>query len=357
MKNKTIIEIIIHVFFWLICYHYFMKYSLLRYQPININVEYFSFSLIISVIYVNYFYFIPVFFTKQKLMKYFSSVFSLIILITITEFMLIRNDILLFTAKANVDFQNEALKFNIFGIFFRDTLFVAFFTMFKIYRDAIKANKLLQVNADLEKQYFISQMDTVKSKVNSHFFFNTLDSIYSLIVTKSVKASETVLNLSDLMRYVVAESDKKYVNLEKEINFLQNYIELEKIKDSSVNLSFEITGIIAEHEVPPMIFETFVNNAFKYTDFRNKGSVSIKLNCEPDFINFYCKNTLNSNTDRAENSTKKGLNNTRNRLNMIYKNNFKLDIKEEDGYFIVNLMLKKQTYINTKLDKDVINNF
>jgi LytS/YehU family sensor histidine kinase len=185
-------------------------------------------------------------------------------------------------------------------------------------------------------------MESLKSKVNSHFFFNTLDSIYSLIITKSAKASETVLNLSDLMRYVVAESDKKWVSLEKEIIILQNYIELEKVKDSFVTLSFETNGILREHEVPPMIFESFVNNAFKYTDFRNNGSVSIKIDCEPGIIQFNCKNTLANNADRALNSTKKGLDNTRNRLNLIYHENYNLDIKEDDGYFSVNLLLKKQ---------------
>ena len=344
MKKNVTIEIIIHLLFWILCFYFFVNNSFLRFNTNNVNEEYYSLILVFTSIYINNFILIPHLFSKSKYLLYFVGLSFLLLLISIIEFSYIKDVVLAKMSGVKIEIRRNVLQWNFFGIFFRDTLFVAFFTMFKIYRDAIKANKLLKRNAELEKQYFLSQMDTIKSKVNSHFFFNTLDSIYSLIITKSTKASETVLNLSDLMRYVVGESDKTWVSLEKEINFLRNYIELEKVKDSSTNLSFEITGNTTEYEVPPMIFESFVNNAIKYTNFRNDGFVSIKIICESGIIYFNCKNTINYHSDKNMKSTKKGINNTRNRLNMIYNHNYRLDIIEENGYYIVNLLLKKQSF-------------
>lgn len=343
MRKNLIIEKIIHLLFWIFCTYFFVNNSFLRFNANDIILEYYSLILVISSIYINNLILIPHLFSKSKYLLYFVVLLFLLLMISIIEFSYINDIILAKMDGVREDVKSNVLQWNFFGIIFRDTLFVAFFTMFRIYRDAIKANKLLQKNTELEKQFFISQMESIKSKVNSHFFFNTLNSIYSLIITKSAKAPETVLNLSDLMRYVVGESDKKWVPLEKEINFLQYYIELEKVKDSFVNLSFETSGIITKHEVPPMIFESFVNNAFKYTDFRNKGYVTIKIDCEPDKIIFTCKNTINTNPDKELKSTKRGLINTRNRLNLIYDDNYKLDIKDDDGYFTVNLLLKKQS--------------
>lgn len=344
MKKKLLIEILLHLAFWIITTYFFVNNSFLRFHSRNIYEEYYSLLLIVIIIYFNYLFLISRFFKQNKFLQYFLLLFLSVSSISIIEFKYIQDDILFSTSMADDNFKKGMLLWNFIYIFFRDTLFVGFFTMFKIYQDAVKSYKLLQKNAELEKQYFLSQMDTIKSKVNTHFFFNTLDCIYSLIITKSSKAPETVLNLSDLMRYVVGESDKKWVTLEKEISFIQNYIELEKIKDSSTNLNLEITGNTNEYEVPPMIFECFVNNAFKYTDFRNNGFVSIKITCESGIIIFNCKNSINyDESGKKIKSTKKGLINTRNRLNLIYNENYKLDIKDDNGFFTVNLMLKKQS--------------
>lgn len=343
MRKGLFFDILFHLIFWLISSYIFISFNFIRLPLINVEEEYISLAILLIIIYINFFFLTPSYLFKGKIFSYILFIFSLLIFATGLEFKLSIDDIIKLVQSETKKGLIDAFRWNFFGILFRDTLFVGFFTMFRIYQDAVKSYKLLQKNTELEKQYFLSQMDTIKSKVNTHFFFNTLDSIYSLIITKSSKASETVLNLSDLMRYVVGESDKKWVSLEKEINFLQNYIELEKVKDSSTNLSLEITGNTNEYEVPPMIFESFVNNAFKYTDFRNNGFISIKITCESGIIFFNCKNSINyDESDKKIRSTKKGLINTRNRLDLIYNENYKLDIKEDDGYFSVNLMLKKQ---------------
>lgn len=336
MNKKTILEIIFHIGFWILTFFYFTQNSVLRFPSIDINEEYFSLLLIIIVIYLNYFWLIPRFFTRQKFLYYFLYLILILLLITSIEFQMLKNDILLFVKVK----QDVFLYWNYFGIFFRDTLFVGFFTMFRIYQDAIRANKLLQANILLERQQFITRIELIKSKINTHFFFNSLNSIYSLVLEKSDEAPGILINLSDLMEYVVKDSENEWVPLDDEISFLQNYIALEKIVNQNIALQIEITGNPKLYVVPPMIFEAFFNNAFKYTDFDNKGYIHINVHCNAGEIIFYCENTVFTNDNNTVKSTAKGLKNTNNRLDLLYKDRYKLDITNEEGKFKVLLVLK-----------------
>jgi len=340
MKRKIVIEIIIHVLFWIISLYFFVNNSYLRYHPLDMRKEYYSFILVFTIIYLNYFFLIPQFFTKQKLFKYFFYLLLTLFAITIIEFLWIKDDVLLFTLKTEKAFQNGMLRWNLFGIFFRDTLFVGFFTMFKIYRDAIKAYKLLKANTALEKQQLITQINMVKSKVNTHFFFNTLNSIYSLALNKSDNTPDIVLNLSDLMEYVVSDSENEWVPLDSEIGFINNYIALENVRHQKMNLEFQIKGETSAYQVPPMIFESFVNNAFKYTDINNDGFINIKIECITCKIIFTCENSIYKMAKATVKSTGKGMKNTYNRLNLHYKDKYQLDIVNEDDIYKVRLLLK-----------------
>jgi len=339
MKRKTIIEIILHILFWVLCFDFFTKNSFLRYHSFNIKEEYFSFSLVISIIYINYFILIPRFFTRQLFFKYFVIILLLLITITVSEFIRLKDDIRQCTFSTDISFQINALRWNFFGIFFRNSLFVGFFTMFKIYRDAIKAYKLLKENTALEKQQLITQINMVKSKVNTHFFFNTLNSIYSLALDKSDKTPDTVLNLSDLMEYVVSDSENEWVPLESEIRFIQNYIALEDVRHQKMNLELDIVGDTSAFKVPPMIFESFVNNAFKYTDINTNGYIRIKIECKEKQIVFYCENSVNKMAKGVVKSTGKGMTNTFNRLNLHYKDKHQLEIDNGDIIYKVRLVL------------------
>ncbi len=341
MKKKIIIEVIIHIIFWIISFYFFINNSFLRYNSLDIRDEYYSFAILISAIYINYIFLIPAFFSKQKLFKYFIYLFLILIVNTYLEFLFIKDDILFSVSKANKDFQTYTVYINFFGIFFRDTLFVAFFTMFKIYRDAIKSYKLLQEKTAIEREQYITRIEMVKSKVNTHFFFNTLNSIYALALSKSDKTPDVVLNLSDLMEYVVADSENERVPLSKEIDFIRNYIALESVKYHAMNLNFEVKGDITLHQIPPMLFESFVNNAFKYTNINNNGFIKILIDCKPGEILFCCENEIDNMAKEKVKSTAKGLLNTKNRLNLHYKDKYLLEINEEPLIFRVKLILNQ----------------
>ena len=315
----------------------------------DIKEEYVALLLIILVIYFNYFWLIPRFFRIQKIFKYFLFLFFTLLIIATLEFLMLKDDIYKSTSLTGNEFQNSALYWNYFGIFFRDSLFVGFFTMFKIYRDAIKTNKLLQEVTDLEKQKMRTEINMVKSKVNSHFFFNTLNSIYAMALTESKETPDMITNLSDLMRYVVADSENEWVTLDKEIEFINNYIALESIRHQKLDVEFDIEGDTENMNVPPMLFESFVNNAFKYTDNEGRGYIHIKLECLANRkLIFSCENNTRSTTDKSIQSSGKGLRNTRDRLQIHYNSKHQLVAKLEDGIYKVRLDLNNNIPLISK---------
>ena len=179
----------------------------------------------------------------------------------------------------------------------------------------------------------------VKSKVNTHFFFNTLNSIYSLALNKSDNTPDIVLNLSDLMEYVVSDSENEWVPLDIVIGFIKHYIALESILHQKMNLEFEIEGETSAYQVPPMIFESFVNNAFKYTDINNNGFINIKIECKSGKIIFNCENSIFKMAKATVKSTGKGMKNTYNRLNLHYKDKYQLLQNIDNGLFRIELII------------------
>jgi len=339
MKRHIGIEIINHLFFWLIASYLFCSQSFIRIHPLHNEYEYYSLILLIILVYINYFLITPSYLTKNKILLYFIFTISAVLIATCIEFFIIKNDILFFISHENIKVQNGVLRWNFYGVFFRDALFVGFFTIYRIYRDAIKAYSLLQEKLELERLQFITQIDMIKSRINTHFFFNSLNSIYALVLSKSDKAAGILLKLSDLMEYVVKDSEKEWVTLDSEIKFLQNYIEVERILHNKMDLQFDIIGETIHQKVPPMIFESFVNNAFKYTDFDDNGYVKIKINSVKADIIFECKNTLYKSENTNIKSTGKGLRNTMNRLELHYKNKHHLDIINDENMYSVKLKL------------------
>lgn len=340
MKKNIFFDVLLHFIFWIIASYIFINLSFIRAQPLNIVKEYYSLIILFAGIYINFLILTPLYLIKNKVFIYIILVISLLIILSVSEFLIIKNDIIKLIISEDFLVIKGALTWNLIGIFFRDTLFVGFFTMFKIYRDAIKSYKLLQEKIDIEREQFITRIEMVKSKINTHFFFNCLNSIYSFALNKSDDTTTLIMKLSRLMEYVVADSENEWVELEKEINFIKNYIALESVRHPNMNTSIDIIGDISFFKVPPMIFESYVNNAFKYTNLAENGYINIILECRANEIIFKCENSINHNAKEIVSSTGKGLSNTRNRLNLHYKDKHQLNIYEKENVFTVELLLK-----------------
>lgn len=212
-----------------------------------------------------------------------------------------------------------------------------FATGVKLSKDWIQNQQLMK---EKEKQYLETELNFLKTQIHPHFFFNTLNNLYSLTLKKSDQAPEVVLKLSALMSYMLYESNAPRVSLNKEISYLQNYLDLEKLRfGQRLVVHFEMEGQIDEVSILPMILILFVENSFKHgvKNNINKIIIEISLKVEGAFLFFKIKNPVGENIP-SEN-TGIGLKNARRRLELLYGKNYQLDISEKDNEFIVSLKM------------------
>jgi len=187
-----------------------------------------------------------------------------------------------------------------------------------------------------------TELSFLKSQINPHFFFNSLNNIYALIAINVDEAQKTVEKLSGLMRYLIYESDGETVHLKKEFEFTRNYIDLMKQRlTSKVNLMVDIQQEIPDVEIPPLIFIPFVENAFKHgISYREASFVDITLRVKDDKILFTCKNSI-PKTNKL-NSTENGgvgIANIKKRLELLYGKSAQLIQNDKNDLFVVELFL------------------
>ena len=216
----------------------------------------------------------------------------------------------------------------------------AFFTRFTL--DWFQNQKQ---KADLINQNQASELALLRSQINPHFLFNTLNNIYSLVYKKSNEAPEAVMKLSSIMRYTLYDSNTDKVLLEKEVEYLKSFIELQQLRLKKENfVDFRINGNINNYTITPMLFIPFVENAFKHGN-KNTPSpgIVITLIVEGEKIIFEVMNYLR--TGRAVNKDTVGgigLQNIKRRLDLLYKDKHKLDINTRDERFIVKLEISSK---------------
>ena len=211
--------------------------------------------------------------------------------------------------------------------------------LFRIFFDWIENSKL---NDNIEKQSLKSELTLLKYQINPHFLFNTLNNIDSLIQEDSQKSSLALNRLSELMRYMLYDSEQDKVPLSKEIGYIQNYISLQKLRIiNEQNIDFEVLGDAENISIAPMIFISFVENAFKHSSLKSeKTKISIKFSVSNNLVKFFCTNTLSAKMIEKDESSGIGLNLIKKRLELIYPNNYQLDIDESDNNFSVSLKIK-----------------
>lgn len=193
------------------------------------------------------------------------------------------------------------------------------------------------------KNIQINQLETelkyLRSQVNPHFLFNGLNTIYGSIDKQNQQARDILLQFADLLRYNLYEADVDWVELEKEILYLQNYVALQRARsDSNLQISLDISVEDKTVKVAPLIFLSFVENAFKFStrDDNRANTVTIGLKQSGNRIDFTCSNSY----DEQEPATGGiGLSNVARRLELLYKDRYTLDIQQEQSIYTVHLIL------------------
>lgn len=185
-----------------------------------------------------------------------------------------------------------------------------------------------------------SELLHLKSQVSPHFFFNTLNNLYGLIKSDPKKAEELVLKLSDMMRYSIYKAQKECVTLEEEVEYLNNYMELHKMRyHKKIDVHFQV-DIKEGYRVMPLLFIILLENAFKHgvENLREKAFVHLLLTTADNEIHFEIKN--NFDDSMAPEGSGIGLNNLKRRLELAYENKYQLRLTQSNGEYLAELTLK-----------------
>jgi LytS/YehU family sensor histidine kinase len=194
---------------------------------------------------------------------------------------------------------------------------------------------------ELEKEKLNSELAFLKNQVSPHFFFNTLNNIYSLIEVNTNDAQEAVMKLSRLMRYLLYESESGKTQLSHEINFMNHYIDLMRLRLSpKVDLNVELPSDGSNLKIPPLLFIPFIENAFKHgISYREKSFIYISMKLDGPKILFSCRNSIGRQADKEINEDHSGigLENVKKRLKLLFPEKYKLNIEPTEAEFNVSL--------------------
>lgn len=188
-----------------------------------------------------------------------------------------------------------------------------------------------QDKANLEIQNRKSELALLRSQVNPHFLFNTLNNIDSLIRKDQDKASDTIVKLSEIMRYFIYETDSDKVPLKKEIDYLHSFIELQRIRHKDPGfIRFQVSGSPTGKLIAPMLFIPFVENAFKHgVKGKKTPAITVDLLIQPTMMRFEVINFIDSRSDQVKDAGKGiGLANVKRRLDLIYPQKYSLSIEQ-----------------------------
>jgi len=338
-------NIIGHIVLWILSIAFFCFIFYLNSKTFNLELVVKAIlvntGFAISV-YINLYLLIPRF-LKQK--SYIFYVFWLIVLLSGSSLFV---QFVLFYPLRNVLHVSDQLAgfdANIHSAFFFVTLvYVGVSSFLKFVKDWIALQDLNYKLAKIEKQKLQAELNTLKGQLNPHFLFNSLNNIYSLALIKSDKVPELILKLSDLMRHIIYESKENFISLEKEIEFVDNFIALQQIRVSeNTRITYKKEGTIPDARIVPLLFEPFIDNAFKHglPGNENNDFISINFRFENDLLFFTIKNNFSDPEQCNRKNSGIGVQNVKQRLSLLYnKNEYDLIIDKEDHIYSVSLKLK-----------------
>ncbi|MFD2161825.1 sensor histidine kinase [Paradesertivirga mongoliensis] len=282
----------------------------------------------IAIFYLNYLYILPKYLSKRKYWMFSACIVLLVLISGLLKygFAFLFRDVILISRDGQIPFERYYI-----GAIFTGLFFIFLSTAFKFAVDWFLNEK---VRKNLESEKLIAELAFLRSQINPHFLFNSLNNIYSLAYQKSDKAPEAIMKLSEIMRYMLQESNEPRVQLGREIRYLENYIELQKLRfKGQAYIELSISGDYGEQSIAPLILISFVENAFKHgvaSDPDNPIKISVRiLNNQLHFEIQNKKSLLNK-----DESSGIGLSNVKRRLDLLYVGKYALDIEEDlDTYY------------------------
>jgi len=187
----------------------------------------------------------------------------------------------------------------------------------------------------------MTELNYLRAQMQPHFFFNTLNNIYALAIRESKDTAPMVARLSEMMRYILYETNLPRASLSRELKFISNYVDLEKIRyPASIIISFEVQGPVDNYLIEPLLLLPFIENAFKHgiQDELEQGFVKIVICATDNDLTLQVENSKPLNI-RTSNGYGVGLENVVKRLELLYKNNYRLQLEDKDGVYFASLTL------------------
>lgn len=333
-----------HIAFWLL----YFSFNTLRWGSyyndylFSLKANLLGFPIHMLLSYFTIYFLIPRFIKQRKYLKFgtllLSAIFIMVLLKFTLTFQLISHNVWP-EGPETTHFTLDYAIVMMLGEFY----VITFVTAIKITIDFLRESKKA---AGLKKEQLETELRFLKSQISPHFFFNTLNNIYSLSLEKSDKTPGMVLKLSELMRYLLYETSIKLQSLENEIECMVNYIELEKLRyDERLKVKLNISGLIQGQKIPPMLLIPFVENAFKHGAKKANGitKIEIDLIIEEQFLVFKISNDLPKMafSSTIPNSGGIGIPNVKKRLEISYsENEYELKYREKDDKYYVYLKIK-----------------
>lgn len=329
-----------HIAFWTV----YTVFWAIAVQPGKTPAEWLGYSALILffhglVAYFNSYYLVNRFLYTRQIGFYVIALAMAIVSVTFPI------SIIIHRLVNNREIENLVWSWNFFLITALTVLFsVVLIMVLKLlknwYQEEQSKKQLIQINLETELKF-------LKSQINPHFLFNSLNNLYALTLKKSEDAPEVVLRLSNILRYVLYETGEGKVPLEKEIQYLRDYIELEKIRlGNRVDIRFHTAGDMNAKVIEPMLFLTFVENSFKHgaSAAIGDGWVDIGLNADDEDIRFTISNSKQSQPADRLNGHHGGigLENLRKRLDILYPGKYLLRLDDLTEQYTVNLIIKNE---------------
>ncbi|WP_074407338.1 MULTISPECIES: sensor histidine kinase [Aquimarina] len=335
-----------HVIFWLVYFLFttFKWGSYFNDYAYSLKTTILGFIIHMSLSYFNIYYLMPKFVDKRKYLIYifllFTSLFTMVLAKFYFTYFLVNHNVWPegpeVTNKLTLNYTIEMMLGELYV--------VSFVSAIKVTLDRLREHKKL---IGVEKLQLETELRFLRAQMSPHFFFNTLNNIYSLSVEKSDKTPKTILKLSELMRYLLHETNQKRQYLSKEIMCLQNYLDLERIRyGDSLKINVNISGEIEGKKIAPMLLLSFIENAFKHGANKNVGEIEINISfiIIDDFLYFQITNPIPSKNNKNKIDSFSGgigIGNVKKRLELGYKpDEYNLTISENDDQYIVDLKIK-----------------
>jgi two-component system, LytTR family, sensor kinase len=346
--KKAITSIVIqHVMFW-ICVILLLIYPEIS-DPKGIDAAqltevFFTIFIIGISVYTNLWLFIPRLLKKRKYFLYILSLVFSLLLVSIVDLYF---SLEIFKHDFSKDLGDDTPIINqeiilVLSNFILILFFVIITTFVKLLRDWLKMQDNALKIKEMERQHLEAELNSLKAQINPHFLFNTLNNLYSLSLDGSPKTPEMILQLSDLMRYIIYDCRDNKVPMRKEISFTQNYINLEKLRlGNAVMVDLLIFGE-PEVEIAPLLFINFLENAFKHGRKSEGSMIKVSFDFrEQNEVEFIVENNVYPDSNETLNEYSGiGIENVRKRLGLLYPHNHQLTITSDNEKYCVKLNIQ-----------------